>query len=112
QGATIPAVSRWLGVAAPLEKRFRYPIEYTPTAGLKSQLVELPVPERSRALSRSLVELALPTGALVVLIRRGDEMFVPNGATRIQERDMLLLMAEQDSLARIRDILNESGPGE
>jgi cell volume regulation protein A len=105
QGATIPAVSRWLGVAGPGGKRFRYPIEYTPTADLKSQLAEVPVPESSGVIGQSLVELALPAGSLVVLIRRGDEVFVPRGVTRIEAGDTLLVLADGDVLARIRTIV-------
>src|SRR5262249_51180205 len=106
QGATIPAVSRWLNVAAPLGKRFRYPIEYTPTADEKNQLVEVPVPPGSTAIGRRLVDMALPIGALVVLIRRDDDVLVPRGSTQIQAGDVLLVLAERDALSLTRAIVN------
>jgi cell volume regulation protein A len=106
QGATIPAVSRWLNVAAPLSRRFRYPIEYTPAPGEKNRLVELPVPPGSAAIGRPLVDLRLPTGALVVLIRRHDDVFVPRGNTQIASDDVLLLLAERDAIDRTRAIIN------
>jgi cell volume regulation protein A len=106
QGATIPAVSRWLHVAAPLGKRFRYPIEYTPTADEKNQLVEVPVPTGSTAIGRQLVNLGLPVGALVVLIRRDDDVFVPRGSTQIEAGDVLLVLAERDALTLTRAIVN------
>jgi cell volume regulation protein A len=105
QGATIPLVSRWLGVSAPLGRPFRYPIEYNPTQNTKSQLVEVPVPPQSGAVGRSLVELHLPGGALIVLIRRADDVIVPRGATRIEADDKLLVLAEGDALTRIRAIV-------
>lgn len=108
QGTTIPVVSRWLGVAAPLGKPFRYPIEYNPTTGLKSELVEVPVPERSAVLGRSLVDLALPAGALIVLIRRGDDVVVPRGSTQIESGDTLLVLAEPEALRCIRGIVDEN----
>jgi len=109
QGATIPAVSRWLNVAAPLGKRFRYPIEYTPTPDEKNQLVEVPVPAGSAAIGRRLVDLGLPAGALVVLIRRDEDVFVPRGNTPIEAGDVLLVLAERDALTLARAIVNAGG---
>lgn len=105
QGTTIPQVSRWLHVASPLVKPFRYPIEYNPTADLKNELVEVPVPEGSPVTGRTLIELKLPAGALIVLIRRGDETFVPGGGTQIVAGDTLLVLAERDALARTRALV-------
>ena len=107
QGATIPIVSRWLDVASPIVKSFRYPIEYNPTTNLQSELVEVPVPFQSAVIGRSLVDLALPAGALIVLIRRGDDVLVPRGSTQIESGDTLLVLAEPEALRRIRGIVNE-----
>ena len=106
QGATIPSVSRWLKVAAPLSRRFRYPIEYNPTPDEKNQLVEVPVPAGSAAIGKPLVDLGLPIGALVVLIRRDDQVHVPRGSTQIEPNDVLLVLAERDVLDRTRAIVN------
>ena len=106
QGTTIPLVSTWLRVASPLVKPFRYPIEYNPTSDLKNELVEVPVPAGSPVTGRSLVEIKLPTGALIVLIRRGDATFVPRGNTRIDAGDTLLVLAERDALAATRAIVS------
>jgi len=54
---------------------------------------------------RSLVELALPPGSLIVLIRRGDDVLVPRGATEVEPDDMLLVLAEPEALDRIRGIV-------
>ena len=107
QGTTIPMVSTWLNVAAPIVKTFQYPIEFNPTTDLKSELVEVPVPAKSAAIGRSLIELALPAGALIVLIRRGDDVLVPRGSTQIESGDTLLALAEPDALGRIRGIVGE-----
>jgi cell volume regulation protein A len=108
QGTTIPRVSRWLRVASPLVKPFQYPIEYNPTADLKNELVEVPVPADSPVVGRSLVEIKLPTGALIVLIRRGDETFVPRGSTQIDAGDTLLVLAEHEALRGTRAIVNRA----
>jgi potassium/hydrogen antiporter len=111
QGTTIPLVSKWLRVAAPLASGFQYPIEYNPTSDLKNELVEVPVPGQSRVVGRSLFELALPAGALVVLIRRNDEVLVPRGSTQIESGDALLVLAEREAMARIRAIVNDVSLG-
>jgi potassium/hydrogen antiporter len=107
QGTTIPTVSAWLNVASPAVKTFQYPIEYNPTTNLKSELVEVPVPVRSAVIGRSLVDLALPAGALIVLIRRGDDVLVPRGSTRVESGDSLLVLAEPEGLRCIRGIISE-----
>jgi len=107
QGATIPAVSKWLNVTAPIGKHFQYPIEYNLTTTLKSELVEVPVPYQSAVVGRSLGALALPGSALIVLIRRGDTALVPRGSTQIESGDTLLVLAEPEALLGIRGIVNE-----
>ncbi len=107
QGATIPIVSKWLNVASPIVKSFQYPIEYNPMTNLRSELVEVPVPAQSAVIGQSLVDLALPAGALIVLIRRGDDVLVPRGSTQIESADTLLVLAERDALGRVRRIVNE-----
>jgi cell volume regulation protein A len=106
QGTSVPLVSRWLGVAGPLVKAFRYPIEYNPTDSLRNELIEVPVPDGSAVAGCTLGELALPAGALIVLIRRRDDVLVPRGTTRIESEDALLVLAERPALDRIRAIVN------
>ena len=105
QGTSVPLVSKWLRVTGPLLKVFRYPIEYNPTDKVGTELVEVPVPDGSSAIGRTLGELALPAVGLIVLIRRDDDVLVPRGTTRIASRDTLLVLAERDALDRIRTIV-------
>jgi len=107
QGTTIPLVANWLGVASPLAKPFQYPIEFNPGTTVKSELVEVRVPVRSAVIGRALLDLALPGGALIVLIRRGDDALVPGGRTQIESGDTLLVLAEPEELRRVRDIVDQ-----
>ena len=79
----------------------RFPIQHNPTRSLGEELVEIPVPAGSAAAGHTLADLALPTGAVIVLIRRGDEVFVPHGTSQIEASDTLLVLAERDALARV-----------
>jgi Trk K+ transport system NAD-binding subunit len=61
---------------------------------LASELREIVMPSTSSALGRSLVELNLPSGFLVVLVHRGHQSLVPNGDTVLEAGDHLLVLAE------------------
>lgn len=98
QGTSIAAVARWLKVNAPFKPQFRYPIEYNPTTNLKNELVEIPIPPNSSFVGRPLVDLDLPSNTLIVLIHRNDDVLVPRGGTCIEANDMLLVLAEKETL--------------
>ena len=49
--------------------------------------------------------LSLGAGALIVLIRRKDDVLVPRGGTQIERGDTLLVLAERSGLDQIRAIV-------
>lgn len=108
QGTTIPAAARRFGVttddvAAPAEVSFDAVI----TGETEHNLHEVRIADGSPAAGVRLVELGLPPGVLVVLLRRGDTTVMPQGGTELQAGDELLVFAERDTyadaLARFRD---------
>jgi cell volume regulation protein A len=106
QGTSLPFVARWLGVVAPTPRSsYRYPLEFVPTVGVDSEVVELALPSASPVAGRSITELALPSGALVILIRRGMEQIVPSGSTVLQSDDCLLILADREVLSTVREML-------
>ena len=109
QGTSVPFVARLLGLSAPEPARHAYPLEFIPDVDADSRLEELFVDERSPAVGRSIVELSLPRGALVVLVGRGGENRVPGGALVLERGDRLLVLGDPDSLRRTREILRD-GP--
>ncbi|NJM07700.1 potassium/proton antiporter, partial [Candidatus Gracilibacteria bacterium] len=100
QGTTIPWVARWLGVQSNKVVEWHYPGEFVPQVTASSQLMEIEIPERSRAHNRSIIELNLPEGALVVSILRDDESVVPSGATVLIAGDRLMLLGMPRRCAR------------
>ena len=60
------------------------------------QLHEILVEPSAHAVGCQLVDLALPQGVLIVLVRRGSESFMPQGSTVITARDQLLVAAEHE----------------
>ncbi len=108
QGTSIPLVSRWLKVAAPLPPKPQSVLEFTPSCNLKSELVEITVPPRSQVIGKQILELGLPPGALIVLVSKADQCFTPNGGTILEVGDQLLLLAHKDDLPKIQTLV-ESG---
>jgi cell volume regulation protein A len=98
-------VAQRLKVNAPVPRKRQYPLEFVRTHGVKSDLMELRIPQDSAAVGRAIVELGLPKGTLVVLIGRGDEFMIPNGGTVLEQGDSMLVLADKDSLWQTKRIL-------
>jgi cell volume regulation protein A len=78
---------------------------FVPEVGMSSRMLEAIVPPESALVSRSLIELRLPRGVLVVQIRREEGVIVPDGATVIEPHDHLFLLVTpdaQEALERLR----------
>jgi cell volume regulation protein A len=109
QGTTISHVARWLGVQSPKHAEYHYPQEFVPQVSAGSQLIELTVPHDSPAANRSIIELGLPKGALVVLVTRDGDGLVPSGSTVLEPGDRVLLIANRDTLDLVRAMLLARG---
>jgi Trk K+ transport system NAD-binding subunit len=51
----------------------------------------------------------LPGDALILGLRRNREVLVPNGNTKLQQGDLLMLIGHQDSLQHALGLLNPNG---
>jgi cell volume regulation protein A len=109
QGTSIPLVARWLGVDAPAPVKRVYPLEYTPIGGIKAELKELIIPTGSKVIGKTIVELGLPTGFLIVLIARGGEFVLPGGGTALLENDTLLVLAEKEVFQQAQSQIHVTG---
>lgn len=110
QGRSLMIVARWLGVDKPLDERPRYPLEFDPTGDMTGETRELEVPPDSAAAGKRVADLGLPPNLLILLIRRGQKFVVPRGDTRIEPNDTLLVLAEPESLTRVRATLDKKAP--
>jgi potassium/hydrogen antiporter len=108
QGTLIPPVARLLKVDAPLKTRPALPLELAQTASLDSDLVEIDVPDGAPIAGKRIMDLGLPDGALVVLLKKGERFFVPGGGTVLESGDRLTVLAGHDILEDVRSILANS----
>lgn len=54
---------------------------------------------------QQVVDLGLPEGALIVLMRRQGESLVPGGTTVLRAGDTLLVLADRETLGRVRALV-------
>ncbi|MEW5745894.1 MAG: potassium/proton antiporter [Nitrospirota bacterium] len=105
QGTTIPLFARKLGLDAPLPSIPPSPIECEPTGTMRCDLAEVEVPPASAVAGKQLVDIKLPEGALIVLIGRDGEFFIPGGGTVVNPGDRLLLLADKEVAASVRSLI-------
>jgi cell volume regulation protein A len=112
QGSTLPLVARWLGVAEPPEPATQSIDDLVDDAANALELHQLSIPPGAGAIGRQIVDLDLPSDALIVLIRRGQENVVPQGSTVLVAADQLTLIAGEESLHDVRQrLIGEAPPG-
>lgn len=110
QGTTISQMARWLKVDTSSPPKRVYPIEYNSISGIKAELKELTIPQDSEAGGKTLVELQLPAGFLIVLIARDNEFILPGGGTELRAGDTLLVLAEKKVFNEVRARINAKSP--
>jgi cell volume regulation protein A len=75
------------------------------TGNFTSELTELTIPAHSAVVGSQIVGLNLPKGTLIVLLKRGEEIFVPGGSTVLEAGDTLLVLADPEALVGIRSLI-------
>ena len=101
-GTSIPSVARWLGLAAPLQEKRKLSREFDVDPETPSELVEIAISPDAPAVGKQVVDLGLPRGALIILMQKGEERFVPGGSTVIEAGDTLLLLTTDDMVESVR----------
>lgn len=107
QGTTIPLMARLARVDAPLVRQRRYPIDFDNSEAMDLQLVDLFVPYGSAAAGRQVLELGFPRDCLITMISRNEKFIMPGGSTRLEEGDVLLILASVENLKVARAILEK-----
>jgi cell volume regulation protein A len=107
QGMSISWVSRWLRVNAerPGDQEVHV---YVPDVQLSSRIMDAVIPPGSLLVGRSLLDLGLPRGVLVVQIQRGDAPLVPSGGTVLQAGDHLLMLSTPEALPALEALAEQA----
>ena len=105
QGPFIPFIAKLLKVTAPAGPKRRYPLEFEQCDDVDANLEEFIVPYNSVVVGRPLVHLGLPEDCLIALISRDGKYIVPNGTTRLEESDVLLVLVTHDTKPTVARLL-------
>jgi cell volume regulation protein A len=92
QASTISPAAQRLGVTAPAEAE-ELRVESAPLETMRADLLQAEIPASSRLAGVYIDELRLPAGAVVTLVLRNGEGFVPTPKTRLRVGDSLLIVA-------------------
>lgn len=101
QGTSLPLVARWLGLA---EKPTKYKefedfdVEFAEE--IKSAMTEIVISDETLQYGKNLMEMPLPDKTLAVMVKRGEQYFVPTGQTELHTGDKLLVISDDESALR------------
>lgn len=93
QGTTISYVAKLLHLAIPLEKTGNdFGVELPEE--IDTTLRDLVLTNEMLEKGDRLMDMNIPKGTLVMLVKRGEEFMIPNGTMRLHEGDKLLFISE------------------
>ncbi len=94
QGTTVSSAARALKLDMPLEEsESDFGVEISDE--IDTDLKDMVLTKESLKDGDTLKEMQLPTGTLVIMVKRGDEYLVPNGSLKLIEGDKLLVMSKK-----------------
>lgn len=107
QGTTLPLMAKWLHVRVPEKVKRKFPLDIELKDDQKSELIELDLASNSPAVGKQVVDLKLPSTALIVLIHRKGKYLAPTGETVLEPEDHLLLMADsKETVGKVHEQFN------
>lgn len=92
QGTLLPVFAKKLGLVDDKQSVLKTFNDYQEQSML--QLVEMPMSPENPWVGHKLRCINMPSNSIVVLVKRGDEVLIPGGETKIQQDDVLILSCE------------------
>ncbi|MDE6347213.1 MAG: potassium/proton antiporter, partial [Bacteroides sp.] len=92
-GTTVSRVARSLGLSTPLEKTGNdFGVELPEE--ISSSLYDMTITQEMIDKADTLKDMHLPTGTLVMIVKRNDKYLIPNGTLKLHIGDKLLFISE------------------
>ncbi|PXX30011.1 potassium/proton antiporter [Arenibacter sp. ARW7G5Y1] len=98
QGTTLSIVAKWLGVAIPEKAKRLTTTDLLFSENPKTIMREIAVGSDCYATNKKIVDLGFPKNAIIAMIQRGDKYITPNGSTKIESEDTLIVLADQQKI--------------
>ena len=106
QGTTITAMAKWLGLDDKTdEKQTADSFDMVMPDGFQSQTIEADITAATlQNHGNRLMDFRMPDSITVLMVKRNDSFFIPNGKTTLQVADRLMIVG--DDLEKIRQVIN------
>jgi cell volume regulation protein A len=96
QGTTVSLVASKLNLSSPMEHTGNdFGVEMPEDIETDTDLRDMTVSEELLLQGDTLKDITLPEGALVMIVKRGNEFLIPNGSLQLKLGDKLLLISEK-----------------
>lgn len=92
QGTSLTPAARWLGLEIPREPDPPVTLEISSLRNIDGKVVDYTIGAGTKAAGRLVKELALPTGVVIAMVARGEKIIPPQGNTRINAGDHVILV--------------------
>ncbi len=96
QGSTLPMVARYLKLEVPTRRPPPVSLEISSLQDVDADIVDYFVDGACRAASSMVKDLALPAGVVVALIVRDDQIIPPQGRSRIETGDHVIVVLQPE----------------
>lgn len=95
QGTSLPLIARWLNLSEkPREIKKLRDFDIDLSNDIKSVTTEIEISPEILKKGNKLMDLPFPSNTLVVLVKRGENYFVPTGKTILREKDIILIITD------------------
>lgn len=94
QGTTVGTMAKWLGLIAP--KRDKKDFDVQLPEEIKSSMSEIEINDQVLSGGNRLMDMTLPDNTLAVMVKRGNNFFVPKGNTVLKLGDKLLVISDNE----------------
>ena len=109
QGTTLTAVAKKLNLAIEQEEeRTLEHFDLDLPDEIQSSAREVEVTDKMLETGKTLREIKIPPKTLIVMVRRGEDFFVPTGASELAAGDQLLVIRDKDAEASYKHMTDEA----
>ena len=109
QGTSLSTMARYLNLATPPQeaKKLEH-FDMDLPDEIQSTARETEVTEKMLTKGNTLRELQIPPHTLVIMVKRGEDFFIPTGASELLLGDQLLVISDKDAEATYKQMTNEA----
>lgn len=109
QGTTLSIVAKWLNVASPETIKSPSATDLILSENPKAEMKEFVITDQCYAVNKKIVELKFPKNAIIAMIQRNGNYMTPNGSTKIESKDKLIVLADRpDIFASVENLLSNN----